>query len=212
MYSILVWDWNGTLLNDVEHNIAIVNELLGSRGYDRLSRERYRTIFRMPISDFYRDAGFDLDRENFADIAREYNRLYVERFHRMPLTEGIVDVLEHARANNIAQYIVSASEQKSLVSQVSEKGIARYFTEVVGNDDYSVVSKTEKARLLRMRLPEDARILFVGDLLHDAEVAAVMGADCVMYRHGHQEPRSGETRLSWRLIDSMKDIVGLLRT
>ena len=76
---------------------------------------------------------------------------------------------------------MSASEQRSLDRQVSEKNISKYFKKIVGNDDYSVVSKIEKAKELRRSLNENEKILFIGDMYHDYEVAEAIGADCIIY-------------------------------
>ena len=127
MYSAVLWDWNGTLLNDVEENICIVNELLTDRSLPVITKETYKRYFRMPIKDFYKDIGFDFSKESFEQIAENYNELYIERFCDMPLTNEIEEVLKYIRDCNISQYIVSASEQKSLDRQVNEKNISKYF-------------------------------------------------------------------------------------
>jgi phosphoglycolate phosphatase len=54
VYSAVLWDWNGTLLNDVEENICIVNELLAKRSLPGITKETYKRFFRMPIKDFKR--------------------------------------------------------------------------------------------------------------------------------------------------------------
>ncbi len=204
MYSSIVWDWNGTILNDVEYNLCIVNTLMQNRGMKPIKLEVYRSAFKMPIRNFYTDIGFDLEKENFEKLAEEYNALYKADFSRIPLTEGIVEVLECFYQNGLVQYIVSASEQKSLDMQVKEKGLEKYFTQVIGNDDYSVVSKTDKARDLKKRIGSSGKILFVGDMDHDYEAALAMGADCVLYTGGHQ--RVAEDA-GWSVIQSMRELL-----
>lgn len=206
MYKAVVWDWNGTILNDVEYNLCIVNTLMQNRGMKPITLEVYRSAFKMPIRNFYTDIGFDLEKENFVNLAAEYNALYKSGFSRIPLTEGVLEVLEHFYQKGIHQYIVSASEQNSLNAQVKEKRLEKYFTQVVGNDDYSVVSKTDKARDLKTRIGSSGRILFVGDMDHDYEAALAMGADCVLYTGGHQKV-TDDTR--WKTIGRMKKLFAL---
>lgn len=206
-YSIIVWDWNGTLLDDVAINLHIVNTLLHTRGIPPISSERYKQVFRMPIRDFYHDIGFDMTKEPFEVIAREYNRLYTAHFDTISLTEGVHDVLCHARDKGIDQYILSASEKTSLAYQVNQKGISPFFQAIVGNDDFSVIGKIDKARLLAKELGDTKNILFIGDLHHDAEVASAMGADCVLYANGHQTTRKDPR---YHLIYHMSEILNLL--
>ena len=69
----VVWDWNGTLLNDVELNCAIMNRMLLERGKKPLpDLETYRRIFGFPIKGYYERAGFDFSREPYEDVADEY--------------------------------------------------------------------------------------------------------------------------------------------
>ncbi len=203
-YSVIVWDWNGTLLNDVDENIDIVNEVLRLRGIASLSKEGYKAAFRMPIRDFYASVGVDLSIHTFESVARDYNALYRARFDSMGLTPDAMGILEYASAHGIAQFILSASEKITLVDQVRRKGLERFFSEIVGNDDHSVTGKVDKGRELASRLDPSARILFVGDLEHDYEVSRVMGADCALYRHGHQEHRAEVT--GYRVVDSLADL------
>jgi phosphoglycolate phosphatase len=206
MYSSIVWDWNGTILNDVEYNLCIVNTLMQDRGMKPITLEVYRSAFKMPIRNFYTDIGFDLEKEDFEKLASEYNRMYKADFSSIPLTEGVLEVLEYFYQKGVKQYIVSASEQKSLDAQVKEKGLEKYFTQTVGNDDYSVVSKTDKARDLKKRIGSSGKILFVGDMDHDYEAALAMGADCVLYTGGHQKV-TDDTR--WKTIGRMKKLFAL---
>lgn len=204
MYSAVVWDWNGTILNDVDYNVCIVNTLMRTRGLNPISLDAYRSAFKMPIRNFYTDIGFDLERENFESLASEYNAMYKGGFSSIPLTKGIVEVLEHFYQKGVTQYIVSASEQKSLDAQVKEKGLEKYFSQVVGNDDYSVVSKTDKARELKKRIGNSGKILFVGDMDHDYEASLAMAADCVLYTGGHQKVMEDSR---WGIISSMNELL-----
>jgi len=204
MYSSIVWDWNGTILNDVEYNLRIVNTLMQDRGMNPITLDVYRAAFKMPIRNFYTDIGFDLEKEDFKELAAEYNTMYKADFSSIPLTEGIPEVLENFYQKGVSQYIVSASEQNSLNTQVKEKGLEKYFTYVVGNDDYSVVSKTDKARDLKARIENSGKILFVGDMDHDFEASLAMGADCVLYTGGHQRAAVDER---WKIISCMRELL-----
>ncbi len=59
----LIWDWNGTLLDDVTLCNDCLNQLLEAHGYpQRYDRAGYRELFGFPIEDYYRCAGFDFSR------------------------------------------------------------------------------------------------------------------------------------------------------
>ena len=53
-YTHAVWDFNGTILDDVEAGILAVNRLLSERGLPTISgREDYYRVFRFPIRSYY---------------------------------------------------------------------------------------------------------------------------------------------------------------
>ena len=70
--ELILWDWNGTLLDDVELCVDALNRLLEKHAYpQRYDRDQYRAIFGFPIEEYYVRAGFDFSRHSFAMLAGE---------------------------------------------------------------------------------------------------------------------------------------------
>lgn len=208
MDSILIWDWNGTLLDDVAANHAILDSMLARRGLGRISLERYRELFRMPIVDMYRDLGFDFADETFEQAAQEYFGAYRAGFGGMPLNANAVAALEAVKARGVRQYIVSAMKEDELLAQVERKGIKGFFDGIVGLDNVHAASKLARAAELAATFPRSQDILLVGDMDHDYEVARAIGARCLLYGRGHQEIRATGDFI---LIDDLRQTAGHLR-
>jgi phosphoglycolate phosphatase len=202
----VVWDWNGTLLNDVVENHRIVNDLLTRRGKAPISLVTYKKHFRMPIKDFYRDIGFNFERETFESVAKDYNELYQSQFANFRLTDGVMDAITALNARGKRQYILSASHQKDLERQVGSFNLRPYFAEIIGNDDYAVVSKIDKARAFSARIATD-KILYIGDLYHDFEGARELGARCLLYANGHQEIKESA---EYEIIHRISEVIGFV--
>ena len=142
MYKTIIWDWNGTLLNDLDLSIDAVNILLRDRGLPLLSVERYKEIFRFPVIDYYRDAGFDFEKEPFEIPARQYVKLYYGRENETKLFPDVVDTLTYFKNNNFKQYVLSAMENGNLERMVHKAGeeeetlavIMAAVTSIVGKD------------------------------------------------------------------------------
>ncbi len=63
----IVWDWNGTLLNDVDLCFSCINRLLVSHDLKPLDTlSQYREVFTFPIEDYYKRVGFDFDKIPFS--------------------------------------------------------------------------------------------------------------------------------------------------
>lgn len=86
VFDTVLWDWNGTLLDDAALCCELLNTMLARHGYAPVgSMEAYRQVFCFPIETYYRRAGFDFSRHPFAALADEYMRLYTPRSLGCPL-------------------------------------------------------------------------------------------------------------------------------
>ncbi len=181
-----IWDFNGTILDDVRTGIDSVNHLLAARGLPLIeSEDDYRAVFRFPIQGYYRRLGFDFEAEPYEVIAPLWVEQYLSRVAEAPVHEGVVALLEAFRAHGVKQVILSATEQTMLRGQLEGLGLASYFEEILGLDNIHAASKLALAEAWRAAHP-GATAIFLGDTDHDVETAAAMGAECFLIARGHQ--------------------------
>ena len=183
----LVWDWNGTLLDDVPACIRVMDGMLERRGLPPRSPERYRELFTFPVSEYYLAAGLDFSQEPFEDLAGEYIAEYNRLARSCPLFPGTEEVLAQMEALGVSQVIASASQQETLREQVEQRGIEGRFQALLGIGDIYGGGKEGVARryFQEREAPADS-ILFAGDTVHDFEVARDLGCACVLIAAGHQ--------------------------
>lgn len=191
MYQCVVWDWNGTLLDDVAAAMGVMDTMLARRGLSLLGgKERYREIFTFPVREYYLSAGLDLEREPFEDLAVEWTELYQEASQNCGLFPEAAEILAKLEQAGVAQLIVSASPQETLERQVESLGVRGRFQALLGLSDIYAGSKAGLARryFAQEKISPD-QVLFVGDTLHDWEVAEDAGCHCVLLSQGHQSRR-----------------------
>ena len=136
MAAYVVWDWNGTLFDDVALCIQVMNGMLEKRGLPRLAGpEQYRQVFTFPVEEYYKALGFDFGREPFSQLAVEYISEYDRRALGCPLRAGAEAALAELRRRGVKQVIASASHKKALEEQVAHFGIAGYFQALLGVED-----------------------------------------------------------------------------
>ncbi|HEX2947879.1 MAG TPA: HAD family hydrolase [Clostridia bacterium] len=210
VYKCIIWDWNGTLLDDMGVCINVMNGVLRHRGLPELSEARYREIFGFPIRDYYERLGFDFTAEPFEQISFEYIGNYREESLCASLREGCIPVLNRISDMGIRQVILSASQKEDLIRQAGHFGVLGYFDELLGLDNCHAASKIELGRdwLETSGIcPKEA--LLIGDTRHDFETASELGCDCVLLSCGHQ---SGErlSSLGVPLIDSLAEVIKYL--
>jgi len=185
----ILWDWNGTLLDDAAHCVTVVDTMLRKRGWGTMELARYRDLFGFPVRDYYVAVGFDFAQESFEDLSVEF----IDRYHvgaeALPLHAGVEATLAAVREAGCPQAILSASRQDYLEAGVAERGIGSYFQVLGGIGDIYAAGKVARGRSLLAELGwAPARTLMIGDTLHDAEVADALGVELLLFAEGHFSP------------------------
>lgn len=186
-YKHIIWDWNGTLLNDVDFCRRIINRILVENELPELSLEKYREIFTFPVQDYYKTAGLDFSKTSFEAMGKDFIDEYEEKKLSCSLHENAIEVLSTIHQKGIKQSVLSAYLHDNLVSILGHYNLTQYFDNVIGLDNIYAGSKTHLGLALvdQLNLPKE-NILFIGDTLHDAEVAKAMGVKSILIANGHQ--------------------------
>lgn len=187
MIEHIIWDWNGTLFNDVQLCVELGNELLISRGLPEMSYEYYREIFSLPVIRYYEKAGFDFSKESFENLGRVWMDRYEERKYECDLYGDVKNVLRKISDMGISQYVLSAYSQNDLVQIIEYYGISEYFSNIKGLHHIYADSKLHLGvELLEEIDTRPGHILIVGDTHHDFEISKELGVKAVLFSRGHQ--------------------------
>lgn len=206
----LIWDFNGTILDDVQVCIDSINRMLAKRGLPCFADpDAYRACFRFPVIDYYRAVGLDMEAEDYYTVlAPEWVANYMEEESSCGTVPGVLAAVQSARAAGLGQILLSATREDQLREQVERLGIADLFDELCGNDNIHAAGKVHLVRAW-LECHPGARPLFIGDTEHDAEVADAVGAPCILYVGGHQS-ESRLARLGKPLLRDMNDLTRYL--
>jgi len=190
LYSHIIWDWNGTLFNDVELCATVMNLLLTQELLPNISIKKYKEIFTFPVIEYYKIAGHTFERNSFEVLGKQFMDEYETRKYTCDLFIGAREILNELLSRNIIQHLLSAYEQNSLNNILKHFAIDNYFTNVVGLDNIYAGGKAHLAKNLALKIRSNGaagNILLVGDTIHDYEVAKEINSDCILLSHGHQD-------------------------
>jgi phosphoglycolate phosphatase len=207
----IIWDWNGTLLDDVSICINSINQLLANRNLKRLNLETYREVFTFPVRNYYEKVGFDLNKESFDVVALEFIRLYEKELKEVVLFPEVVEALNTFQQHGFEQFMVSAMQHDFLTKSVAQLGVLEYFRAISGIRDHFADGKVEMAELfLKKQNTRRESTCLIGDTLHDYEVAEVLGVQCILVAHGHQSFKRLQ-KAGCPVVGSLKELMPLLR-
>jgi phosphoglycolate phosphatase len=186
-FKHVIWDWNGTLLDDAWLCLEVINRQLAQRQLPIVTSAGYQEAFGFPIRDYYHRLGFEFGDELFEDVALEFIDDYERHRAECRLQPQVLGILDRVDAAGCGQSILSMYQQDALLEVTSTFGIATRMQHIVGLDTHYAVSKLDIGRRLieQINCPV-ARIALIGDTDHDSEVATALGISCALVPGGHQ--------------------------
>ncbi|MBP3481209.1 MAG: HAD family hydrolase [Clostridia bacterium] len=184
MITHIIWDYNGTVADDVDASVAAVNDMLKARGLPPTTKQEYTSTVSLPLDNYYNGLGIaDADMEK---LSWEF-RTYCQKHDNLSrIFDGFHETVEFAKAQGIKNILMSSLYIDFLKAETEKYNISDCFDEIIGMTDTLVGSKYENAKnYIDKNKLNPKNILFVGDLINDAQTAKALGAQCILIPNGH---------------------------
>ena len=206
----LVWDWNGTLLDDLSLVVSSTNHAFAAVGGPPVDADEHRARYRRPVAEFYAEIlERAVDEEEFGRLDKIFHDAY-----RLGLTSMTLagDAMTAIKSWAGSQSLLSMWFHNELVPAIDTYGLGGVFTRVDG-------LRTEvgghlkaghlAAHLAELGVPGDRAVL-IGDSLDDAAAADSVGGAVVLYTGGFTHP--DRLRASGRPVaDTLVEAVEIAR-
>ena len=211
-YKHIIWDWNGTLINDAWLCVVIMNNILEKRGLDLITIDDYREYFTFPVRDYYIKLGFNFSVEPFEVCGMEFINDFKKRKFDAFLFTQIESVLDKLSKIGITHSILSAQNQKILTETVTHYQLQDKFVGINGLDNHYAHSKVNIGKAWIATLSYNpAEVVMIGDTVHDFEVAQAMGTDCILISNGHNSKKRLK-KTGVLVLNYIEEIIGILIT
>lgn len=208
----IVWDWNGTLLDDNDAVVAAVNAVCAEFGRDPIDLEHWRTVFSRPLQQCYeRLLERPLTEADWNKLDVLYHEHYRELLHTARLAPGVPDELHSWSAAGRTQSLLSMWFHDELVPLITELELLPLFERVDGlRTEVGGGAKAEHLdhHLTAQRL-RPADVVLIGDVLDDALAAEKVGTGCVLVTTGVMS-RSALEPAGVPVVDSIPDALALI--
>lgn len=209
-YSCIIWDFNGTIADDVAVSIDAINQVLAKRKLPCIINGDYQSVFGFPVREFYVRIGINFEAEPFEIPAKEWVDIYNSSMKNITAVPGVQKVLETLKKAGMTQIILSACEKNMLDNILHHLQLEQYFQKILSAEDIYGSGKISVAKKFAketdINLPS---ALLIGDTDHDAEVAKALGCNCILYSGGHM---AKEKLLHWGfpVIDQMSEVLQIV--
>lgn len=203
----IVWDWNGTLLDDNDAVVSAVNTVCAAFGRAHISLAQWRVLFGRPLLHCYeRLLQRSLTEEDWTRIEVLYHDAYRALLHTSRLAHGVPNALRNWGKNGKTQSLLSMWFHDELVPMVTELELHALFARIDGLR--AEVGGGAKAAHLERHLAEQqldpADVVLIGDVVDDAHAAEHVGAGCVLLTTGVMARPALETT-GYPVVDSIPE-------
>lgn len=205
----IVWDWNGTLLDDLSCMVDAVSACQEAIGEPPVDAATYRREHCLPGRAFHdRLCGRPVTDAEWPIITRTFAERMAAR--KPPLRTGAAAVLEWVLAQGHTQSLLSLTDDPQLRREVEQTGLARVFERIDGRQTPGAAKATALERHLRTLGTRDRRgVVLIGDTVDDARAARAWGIRAVLHSSGF-EPDERLQKAGTPVVHSIFEAVRLV--
>jgi phosphoglycolate phosphatase len=216
--KFIVWDWNGTLLDDAEITLECVNIILDKVGHPRIDMQIFRDAHAIPLEQFYRKIGFrEEDIPGLIESERHsFHDSYEPRAETLSLRLGAAEVLGHAHASDVRSVILSNHLTDPIRKQLKRLMIDDYFHEVLAYASREIQFKdmTKGERLRRFIGTHgltNKNAIIIGDTDEEVRIGRALGLGTVAITGGVVSERRLREAGPDHLIHDLKELKPVLQ-
>ena len=206
----IIWDWNGTLVDDGCLFVELINRVLKKRKLKEISLNIYQEKFCFPLEEYYSKLGFNFNIEPYEVPSMEFVRLYNKNKYRPLLYSGATNLLKKICDLGIKNYLLSAQNQTSLIDLVKFYELEQYFTDIRGTNNFHARGKFETSKEMLKNVGPHNSFLFIGDTNMDMDIAKQHASPAIAIGFGHQLKTRFKKSKNIKLVNSFKDLDSLI--
>lgn len=209
-YKVIIWDFNGTLIDDINAALASVNDMLTRRELPIISFEQYASYVDTPIIKFYEHIFDDLYSMDFGEIAVEFNEGYEKHLPDRAVMANAEEVLKYFNSKGKLQTVISATHIDKVNNRLTEFGLSGYFDKILAHNNLIAEDKTHLAvGYFEEKGISPSEAVVIGDCVADFKMAQTLGCDCILTTQGHQSRKEfAETNAV--VIDSLAELKNII--
>jgi phosphoglycolate phosphatase len=184
-YSLIVFDWDGTLIDSASAIVECIQQAARDLGLDVPDRERASHVIGLGLRDSLRHAVPGLPQERTMQFVASYRREFLAREDRMQLFPGVLEMLDALRRRGHALAVATGKSRQGLERALDASGLREYFTASrCGDESEPKPHPAMLHALMRELQAAPAQALMIGDTSHDLRMAAAAGVDALAVCYG----------------------------
>ncbi|GAA4956943.1 HAD-IA family hydrolase [Yinghuangia aomiensis] len=195
--TLVLFDWNGTLVADTDRAVRATNAVLADRGLPALTDEEFRSRWVLPMRAFLHGLGAD---DTDAAEQRWNRALAAEPAPLRPHAHPTLDIL---RAHGARLGVISAAGAQAVEADLHTTGLHDRF-------DVVIAGCRDKTTALREQRSTRSRACYIGDTEYDIRSAHTAGYLAVAITGGYRPADALAAVRPDAVVDRLDELPGVL--
>jgi len=188
-FDLLVFDWDGTLIDSTGAIVAAVQAACRDLGLAEPGDAQVQQVIGLGLADALHHAVPSLGDDQLPQLLERYRDHYLSRDHELRLFDGVDALIAELHGAGFLLAVATGKSRAGLDRSMLNSGIARYFSATRCADE--CFSKPHPQMLLELieafsLRPQQA--LMIGDTTHDLQMAANAGVSALAVAYGAHAP------------------------
>ncbi len=184
MFKNLIFDWSGTLVDDLGPVLDATNAVFAAYGLELLTRDEFRRHFRLPYVGFYEEY---LPGVPISELEVLFRAAFAASRSPVTVLPHAREKLDWCRRRGIRSFVLTSMDAAAFGRQLKGFDLGAAFEATYAG----VVDKRELiGEILDRHALDRSRTAFVGDMVHDIETARHGGVASVAVLTGYTAPET----------------------
>ncbi len=181
MFENIIFDWAGTLNNNIDVAFNIFNSMFIELGKEPISKDEIRRTITIPYMKFWNHHFPDLTKEKQDELFKKH----IEKYQICNLYDGVKTTLEQLYRRQVNLFIVSSDPNVTLFKDIEESKLKYLFTEIRGSVYEKDIVLNELVKKYNLN-PNNT--IYIGDTSGDIEAGKEAGLYTIAFSEGIQHP------------------------
>lgn len=214
--KFIVWDWNGTLFDDVAACLHCANLILAHTGRPAIDENFYREAYDIPIDRFYLNLGFNEDelRINKSKMQNIFHDHYEDHAIKSGLRDGAKEILARAKQTGVCNYVLSNHLRPSIEQNLDRLNIAAFIDSVMAFETRETQFYQPKGVRFATHMREVGLVptlgMIIGDTPEEVHIGKELGLTTVALTGGNASEARLIAARPDHVIHSLKEMPALL--
>ena len=212
-FDLLVFDWDGTLLDSAAAIVGAIQSACDDLGVPAPSDGQARQVIGLGLRDALQHAVPDLPAERYPQMVERYRHHYLSRDHELLLFSGVEELIGELAGAGFLLAVATGKSRLGLDRALRISGLGQHFhASRCADECFSKPHPQMLTELMDELSVPPERTLMIGDTTHDLQMARNAGVACLAVAYGAHAAAALDAFAPLARLQDVAEMAAWLRT